>query len=120
MKRRLCALFVAAFVFSSCAVLDRTPTIYYNEEELSLGDITEMRHSFEKSEIEKETVELVPYDGEPGDGLVYWIESGQVWHLSYKCRHLSSESKVIYGSEENAVECGKSRACMTCSKTNDK
>ena len=42
MKRALMALFVATFVFSSCSVLDRKPTIYYNEEELTLEEIAQM------------------------------------------------------------------------------
>lgn len=116
MKRVFCALFVATFVFSSCTLLDRTPSIYYNEEELSLGDITEMRHSFVEDESANQTAVLVPYDETYVDVAVYWTENGKVWHLTPRCGYLKSGSQIIYGSRENAEKCGKTRVCSSCEK----
>jgi hypothetical protein len=41
------ALFAVIVLFSSCSPLDRTATIYYNESEISIDDITAMREAFE-------------------------------------------------------------------------
>lgn len=114
MKRIFFALFVATFAFSSCALLDRTPSIYYNEEELSLGDITEMRYSFKEEEVVDEDYLLVPYGETYVENAVYWTKNGKVWHLTPKCGHLKSGGQIIYGSREDAEKCGKTRVCSSC------
>ena len=43
---RVLALLVGILLISSCNALDRKVKITYNEDELSLADITEMRESF--------------------------------------------------------------------------
>lgn len=117
MKRILCSLFVLSFVLSSCTLLDRSQTIYYNEVELSFQDITEMRYEFEENEpITKETAELVAYGMSDTSSCVYWTENGSVWHLNADCGYMSNSKKIIYGSEAAAIECGKSKICSLCEK----
>ena len=119
MKRYLCAIFVVSFIFSSCTVLDRKSTIYYNEDELSLSDITEMRHVLEETEkIFNPKGKLVPYTDDEIESCVYWTKNGKVWHLTPECGYFTDGVEIIYGSEENAVECGKQRVCLLCEKNN--
>ena len=116
MKKLICALFVATFAFSSCAVLDRTPSIYYNESELSLEDITKMSEGLKEPIETMSLLRLVPYGDEQVVNAVYWTEKGGVWHLSKECSYLGEDSDVFYGSVENAIECGKARVCVPCDK----
>ena len=116
MKILICALFVATFTFSSCAVLDRTPSIYYNEDKLSLEQITEMERDFENPESETERAVLVPVGDVIPDIPVFWTKNGKVWHLTTECGHLSSESEIFYGSTHSAEQNGKTRVCVTCDK----
>ena len=116
MKRAMCAVFVAIFLFSSCTVLDRKPSIYYNEDELSLDEITEMRHSFETPDESHSELNLVPYrDGEI-EAPVYWNKNSKVWHLNAKCGYLNSEGEIIFGSIDDAVINGKTKVCSLCDK----
>lgn len=116
MKKALYVLFVAIFLLSSCAVLDRTPSIYYNEEELSLEDITEMRHSVESPEETQPTLSLVPYSQAPTAVPVYWNANGNVWHLNTECGYLNRDGDIIFGSTEEAIKSGKVRVCSPCEK----
>ena len=113
------SVFLAVLVLTSCSVLDRNAKITYNGEELSLSDVTEMRHDFPietEKETEKREVTLVPYGAASFENAVYWVQNGEVWHISSDCGHIKSGSEVIYGTEKNAIECGKLRLCSSCSK----
>ena len=44
--RGVLSLLVVIFLITSCSALDRKAKITYNEDELSLADITQMRESF--------------------------------------------------------------------------
>ena len=108
----------ALLIFTSCSVLDREAKITYNGEELSLSDITEMRQDFstESSVSSKKEVVLIQYGEVLPNNPVYWIEGGAVWHISSDCAHIKSGSEVMFGNEADALECGKTRLCLTCSK----
>ena len=119
MKRYLCVVFVTIFFFSSCTVLDRKSTIYYNESELSLGDVTEMRHMFDEQESTVQSKgELVPYNDTEVVFPVYWTKNGKVWHLTPECGYFTEGNEIIYGSKEDAIKCGKQRVCQLCEKKN--
>ena len=120
MKKFICSLFVAVFVFSSCTVLDRSSDIYYNENKLSLDDITNMRHEFSEVEPSVKGINLIPYENAVSDEPVYWVDGGQVWHLKTECGYISDGSTVFYGSLENAVQCGKYRVCSSCENNKQK
>lgn len=57
------------------------------------------------------------YD-ENGNLIVYWLESGTVWHESKYCSVLSdvAHDKILSGSVSNAMLAGKERACKRCSR----
>ena len=114
MKRALLALFVVTFVFSSCSVLDRKPTIYYNEEELTLEEIAQMAESFRSVDDEDTERSIIAYGDENMPSPVYWTEGGSVWHCNLDCRHLKTADKIFYGNENDAIKCGKSRSCSSC------
>ena len=118
MKRALLALFVVTFIFSSCSVLDRKPTIYYNEEELTLDEIAQMAESLKNAESEDASFSLIAYGEENIQTPLYWTEGGSVWHLDVECRHLKNIDKIFYGVEADAIKCGKQRACSSCGNNN--
>ena len=111
------ALF-ALLMLTSCSVLDRSAKITYNGEELSLSDITEMRQAFltEEPVSSNREVTLIQYSEILTGPPVYWVESGEVWHISPDCGHIKSGSEVMFGNEADALECGKTRLCLSCSK----
>ena len=116
MKRILLSLLFAVVIFSSCSVLDRNASIYYNEKELSLNDIADMRHDFSQNEEPEKNVTLIPYDEVLSDDLVYWVSGGSVWHKTYNCGYIKSGSEVFYGTKESAAENGKTSVCSACEK----
>jgi hypothetical protein len=52
-----------------------------------------------------------------GELIVFWLEGSKVWHESRHCPSLSRSDpdKLLYGTEKNAMDAGKERACKTCS-----
>lgn len=53
---------------------------------------------------------------EENEDVVYWIESGSVWHLKSNCRYIANKDNIISGSEEAAIAAGMKRVCSTCQK----
>ena len=53
-----------------------------------------------------------------GELIVFWLESGKVWHESRSCSSLSRSNpdKLIQGSAAEAVAAGKERVCKNCSE----
>ena len=49
-----------------------------------------------------------------GDGIVYYTESGSVWHTSPDCSSLSRSTNVMSGTVEQATADGMDRACKRC------
>lgn len=43
-----CLIIVMAFLTSACVSLDRKAKIYYNDVEISLSDVTDMRYKFQE------------------------------------------------------------------------
>lgn len=115
-KMRILALFVIIFSITSCSVLDRSAKITYNEEELSLGDITEMRNEFSEDAENPRNIVVETYSAESVSEPVYWLENGNVWHTSLTCGYIRNGSRVICGSEENALAEGKEKLCSGCEK----
>ena len=49
------------------------------------------------------------------DGVtVYYTESGSVWHKSADCSALKKSQNVLTGTQTQAEEAGKERACKKC------
>ncbi|MBQ9801551.1 MAG: hypothetical protein IJW51_00555 [Clostridia bacterium] len=49
-----------------------------------------------------------------GEGTVYWLESGSVYHVSADCRYLKNKTNVKTGTVEDANAASKARACSSC------
>lgn len=65
---------------------------------------------------EKTSRYTLEYD-EDGRLIVFWLESGSVWHSSRHCSSLarSDPTKICSGYVEDARASGKERACKKCS-----
>ena len=46
--------------------------------------------------------------------VVYWTESGSVWHNKKDCSALARSKIIMSGSTHDAVEAGKERVCKRC------
>lgn len=69
------------------------------------------------SEKEAETTEkYIPATDESGAELLFWTESGKVWHISRECSALKRSSNILSGNRSAAAEAGKERACSVCGK----
>lgn len=60
------------------------------------------------------SVDTEVFESEPTEYTVYWVKSGEVWHISEKCRSLARSKTVLSGSVDEAIAAGKSRACKIC------
>ena len=47
--------------------------------------------------------------------VVYWTESGSVYHVTDQCSSLKHSEKILHGSVEEALTAKKERPCKTCS-----
>ena len=45
---------------------------------------------------------------------VYWVSSGEVWHLNQGCSSLSRSKNILSGTVEAAMAAGKTRVCKKC------
>ena len=52
-------------------------------------------------------------ESDSGD-IVYWTESGSVWHSSASCSHIKNSTKLFAGTVSEAKNAGKSKACSRC------
>lgn len=85
--------------------------------------ISEIKNEILSGATEEETEEKTTEENtnsanennEEKDGVVYWTESGSVWHESATCSHLKNSSKIVSGSVADAQKAGKSKACSRCS-----
>jgi len=48
----------------------------------------------------------------PATGIVYWVQSGKVWHTTMSCSSLSRSKNILSGT---IAESGKERGCNICS-----
>ena len=93
----------------------------------SVADQTEQSKETDKnnehSATETEMISLSTEENTPVEtdslhdmqDVVYWTQNGEVWHTEKDCRYLKNKS-VISGSQEEAIDAGKSRLCSSCGK----
>ena len=97
-------------------MIDNFYSTFYDESEPDEADVTETVQVSE-SEAYVETADASESDDTEehiGDGTVYWVKSGEVWHKTDKCPSLSRSKNIRSGSIEDAMLAGKSRACKKC------
>lgn len=82
----------------------------FQDESESAAELTDLT---DVAETEKYAKEYSP----DGKLIVFWLESGKVWHESRYCISLarSDQSKILRGSQEDALSAGKERVCKNCS-----
>lgn len=69
------------------------------------------------AEISLEETDKYPDEtDEEGNGVVFWLEGGSVWHISQFCPSIekADPEKVKHGSQQDALDSGKKRACKVC------
>ena len=66
-----------------------------------------------KKDIEETDNLSFEAESDTGD-IVYWTESGAVWHRSASCSHIKSISNLFAGTVTDAKNAGKSNACSRC------
>ncbi len=79
--------------------------------------ISEIKNEVLSGETEAdETEEATALDGSETDTgeIVYWTESGSVWHKSGSCNHIKSNPNLFAGTVTEAKKAGKSHACSQC------
>jgi len=87
-------------------------TSYFDEES------TEYEAMSEDSTYEDANTEKYPKEyNQHGELVVFWVESGTVWHESKYCSSLSRTvvENIHFGSISDAIAVGKERACKKCS-----
>lgn len=73
--------------------------------------------STDKTEENTDTEKYPKTYNEKGELIVYWLDSGSVWHESANCNIVknANSAKLHSGSAIEAYANGKERACKTCS-----
>lgn len=61
-------------------------------------------------EIDSSILEVYPDSGE----IIYWTDSGAVWHKTASCTHIKDNAELFAGTVTAAVEAGKTRPCARC------
>lgn len=118
MKRMPVFLLLLVLLLSSCSEVQQT--VEYQGRRLSDSEILEHIQSELSGKTEtSQTHSIKPWK----DGIVcsmedrvYWTKSGSVYHTNINCRYLPDDAELIYGSEEDAVSCGKKQCCSLCAK----
>lgn len=88
------------------------------ETEVDQSDIeTEPNDSHGSSANEESTIKE---EDQNTDKLVYWTKGGGVYHFYKDCGYIKSSSEVLSGTEEEALEAGKSGVCSRCQNRKDK
>lgn len=87
------------------------------EQTQETEDITEKfgHTSADSSFVEQSTVFETDSTQSAITPTVYWTQNGEVWHTKKDCRYLKNK-KVISGTNDDAVNAGKSRLCSSCGK----
>ena len=79
--------------------------------------ISEIKNEILSGKAEVESIEetTVSDESETDTGeIVYWTESGSVWHKSGSCNHIKSNPNLFAGTVTEAKKAGKSHACSQC------
>ena len=70
--------------------------------------------STEKESAETVTSTTSEPDTDDTGIIVYWTESGSVWHKSASCSHIKNSTNLLAGTVTQAKNAGKSNPCSRC------
>ena len=63
-----------------------------------------------ETETKSESLETTNED------IVYWLESGKVWHTKRECSYIAKKENINSGKVADAIEAGKEKVCSRCDK----
>ena len=125
-----CTVCLVCLLFSSCrdhgALSDRFHAGETVTPEKLLEISAELATSTETSdhtELQETDTGILP-DTEtlPLSTIVYWLESGSVYHTDTSCRHIAhaEEEQLCRGTILDALEMGKERICTACASSDER
>ncbi len=115
MKIKTSGLIIAAAALLSLTAVSctrYTASDFYGGESVSPGMISEIEDKLNETTAEKYPAVT---DAE-GRQIFFWTPSGTVFHRSESCPRLSSSAQVVSGTQDEALEAGKTRGCSVCCK----
>ncbi len=111
-----CSFDESVFHLSGGELLDEEKMSEIKNEILQSMDMEEISNETEFDDTDMNASENETDDEKEGFEVVYWTESGKVWHLSSECYHLKKSSEVNSGTVEEAKDTGKEKPCSSCNK----
>lgn len=89
-------------------------------KELEPTEQTVLESTEDLTDSDETVGEKYPKEYLNGELVVHWLKGGSVWHVSRNCSSLakSSDADIVSGTEAEAINSGKERACRICSKSN--
>lgn len=107
------ALLLLALSLTACANVTR----FDAGELLTADEVAELRARLEAQKSDDGGDDDSPSQEEtPQNGIVFWLSSGSVYHLSKTCHHIREKEGVLEGTVNEALAAGKLRACSSCGK----
>lgn len=83
------------------------PAVAYIGETVSIEELERMTFGKETKEATKEQYYA---------DVVYWTDSGEVWHIDPECSALKKAHEIFSGTEDEAIDHNKKRICQKCGK----
>ena len=109
--RRISALVLALLLLLlSCGC---TATADFDAgEQLTAAELAALK---EQLAAQKEQEDAAPSGGGTSeDGMVFWLDSGKVYHTDATCYHIAKKQNVKSGTVDEATAAGKERVCASC------
>ena len=83
-------------------------------EKISPGEIETLYVFLLKETNDEGLSDVVMPSQEDKEKVVYWTESGSVYHTDPECSTYSRSKEKVTGTLENAIRLGKSKQCSSC------
>lgn len=98
------AAILVSLILASCADM---PAVSYIGETVSIEELEKMTFGNETSIVSQE---------QHCSDIVYWTDSGEVWHIDKECSSLKKAREIFSGTESEAIAHNKKRICQKCGK----
>lgn len=109
------AVMCLALALGSCSSYSRTVSDFDAGETLTPEGVESILAAI--SEKEAAVTEKYPaVTDDNGEAVVFWTESGSVWHRSRECSSLKRSTNIKSGNKSDAEAAGKKRACSVCGR----
>ena len=112
----VCAFVCFALCFlTACSPYSAGRPDFDAGETLTPEDVESIIAAVSEKEAET-TVKYAPVTDESGGTVVFWTESGKVWHVSSECPSLKKSINIKSGDLTAAETAGKKKSCSVCGK----